>query len=213
MNNSILIIEGLIIGLSLAAPVGPMAMLCIQRTLSQNIYFGIISGTGIAVTDALYGLTAAFGLTMVSDFLITHKMWLGVGGGLFLLYLGWQTIQSSKQLNEARQSKANGYISAFSSALFLTLTNPMTILAYVAIFSGAAISTDGTHSAAFIMTAAIFLGSLSWWVFLCSVVSATKHKLNAKHIYAINIGSGLILVGFALYMLWQAMSSFILNNI
>lgn len=199
MSISFLVIQGLIIGFSLAAPVGPMAMLCIQRTFIGGLSLGLLSGLGIAVADAVYGLTAAFGLTMVSDFLIAHKTWLGLGGGLFLLYLGIQTIRSYKQVSQAKSTQAAGHLSAFGSAFLLTLANPMTILAYVAIFSSAAISIDGTRSAAFIMTGAILMGSLGWWVFLCCLVAATKHKLKAMHMRAISIVSGLILSGFGVY--------------
>ena len=205
MNTPFLIAQGLIIGFSLAAPVGPMAMLCIQRTLAGGLGLGLLSGLGIAVADAVYGLTAAFGLTMVSDFLIAYKTGLGLGGGLFLLYLGIQTICSYKQSSQATSTQATGHLSAFGSAFLLTLTNPMTILAYVAIFSSAAISIDGTHSAAFIMTGAILIGSLGWWVFLCGLVAATKHKLNAKYMRAISLVSGLILSGFGLYAIGSAL--------
>ncbi|MEI6790069.1 MAG: LysE family transporter [Myxococcaceae bacterium] len=204
MKIELLIIQGLIVGFSLAAPVGPMAMLCIQRTLLGGLSLGLLSGLGIAVADAVYGLTAAFGLTMVSDFLIAYKTWLGLGGGLFLLYLGIQTIRSCKQVNQVQSVQTTGYLSAFGSAFLLTLTNPMTILAYVAIFSSAAISIDGAHSAAFIMMGAILIGSLGWWVFLCGLVAVTKHKLNSQHMRIISLMSGSILIGFGVYVMISA---------
>ena len=205
MKIELLIFQGLIIGFSLAAPVGPMAMLCIQRTLTGGLSLGLLSGLGIAVADAVYGLTAAFGLTMVSDFLIAYKTWLGLGGGLFLLYLGIQTIRSYKQVSQVQSAQTRGSLNAFGSAFLLTLTNPMTVLAYVAIFSSAAISIDGTHGAVFILTGAILIGSLGWWVFLCGLVAVTKHKLNAQHMRTIGLVSGSILIGFGIYAMISAL--------
>ena len=195
-----MIIQGFIIGFSLAAPVGPLGLLCIQRTLARGFLFGLLTGLGVAFADAAYGLTAAFGVTVVSDFLIAHQTVLGIMGGFFLSWLGFKTVlNSSSKVSTVHVENTGGHLRAFLSAFLITLTNPMTILSYVAIFSSATFAI-GEKGAAFILTLAIFVGSLSWWVILSSVVAATKHKIRPEHMRLINICSGLLLLAIGLYM-------------
>ncbi len=192
-------LQGLMIGFSLAAPVGPMATLCIQRTLIQGLSFGLLTGIGIAVADGVYGLVAALGLTAVSDFLIAYRGLLGVVGGLFLLWLGFKTLRTPAKPVGSLDAQRTSRLSAFSSAFVLTLTNPMTILTYIAIFSSMAITTDGSNLSGLVLISAILTGSFAWWVFLCGLVSMIRHRLPAKTMCWINIGSGVILIAFGLY--------------
>src|SRR3954468_17812764 len=133
MDASI-IITGVILGFSIAAPVGPIGVLCIRRSLAEGRRVGLATGLGAATADALYGAVAAFGLTAISSFLIGQKSWLGLIGGLFLCYLGIRTFQSQPAENPATLP-SGGLLSAYSSTLLLTLTNPMTILSFVAVFA------------------------------------------------------------------------------
>lgn len=192
-------LQGLMIGFSLAAPVGPMAMLCIQRTLLQGLSFGLLTGIGIAVADGVYGLIAVLGLTAISDFLIAYRCVLGVSGGLFLVWLGIKTLRVPAKQVGSLDASITGRLSAFSSAFMLTLTNPITILTYIAIFSSMAIATDGSHLSGLVLIAAILAGSFGWWVFLCGLVSMAKHRLSSTTMHWINMGSGIVLVAFGLY--------------
>src|SRR5262245_7035527 len=130
--------RGVLIGLSVAAPVGPMAILCMRRTLAQGRLTGFVSGLGIATADACYGAIAAFGLTSIANVLVDQSDWFGILGGLFLLYLGVKTMRSPPIEGAAgagTRRPADGLM-AFGSTLGLTLTNPTTILSFVAIFAG-----------------------------------------------------------------------------
>jgi len=203
----LLMAQGLVIGFSLAAPVGPLGLLCIQRTLRHGFTIGLLTGVGVALADAVYGLIAAFGFTIVSDFLVQHRSLISMAGGLFLGWLGAKTLMNYQaHPHAAHEKKGSGWWNALFSAFLLTMSNPMTIMAYVAIFSSSSIAIeDASHEAAFLMTLAIFTGSLAWWLILSGVVAATKHRLNQKHLSAINIVSGLILIGFGIFAVVAAL--------
>src|SRR5262245_39857321 len=129
------LLKGIVIGLSIAAPVGPIGVLCIRRSLANGSKVGFVTGMGAATADALYGGIAGFGLTAVSAFLVNQRTWLSVTGGVFLCYLGIHTFLS-KPAQGAAEGRGRGLLSAYSSIFLLTLTNPMTILSFVAVFAG-----------------------------------------------------------------------------
>ena len=120
--DSDLLLRGGLIGLAIAAPVGPIGVLCIRRTLADGWVFGLVSGLGAATADALYGCIAGFGLTLVSAALISHQAWLRLAGGLFLCYLGTRTL-ISRPAEQAASVRGGGLWRAYGSTLFLTLTN------------------------------------------------------------------------------------------
>ena len=136
-----LFIRGLLIGLSIAAPVGPIGVLCIRRTLANGRLSGFFSGLGAATADAFYGSLAAFGLTVVTDFLVGIGIWLQIAGGLFLLYLGFTTWRA-RSYHSAAQMRSNGLARDYGSTLLLTLTNPLTIISFAAIFAGIGLSSQ-----------------------------------------------------------------------
>src|SRR5689334_9571919 len=134
-------IKGIIVGFSLAAPIGPIAVLCIRRTLAHGTAIGILSGMGAAVADAFYGLVAGFGLTHISNLLIRYNTLLGIFGGAFLLYLGFKTFFSQPDTGtESVQVVERRYMRAFVSTLFLTLASPFTIITFVAVMAATGIA-------------------------------------------------------------------------
>jgi threonine/homoserine/homoserine lactone efflux protein len=195
-------LKGLIFGFSIAAPVGPIGLLCIQRTLVQGRVFGLVSGLGAATADAIYGLIAGFGLTVLSNFLIGQQFWLRLVGGLFLCYLGVKTFISKASETPAKAQGKN-ILSTYLSVFFLTLTNPMTILSFGAIFAGLGISNHQNNSvSALILVLGVFLGSALWWLLLSSGVSFFKHRINRKSLTIINRLSGVIILMFAAMSLY-----------
>lgn len=197
-------IKGLIIGFAIAAPVGPIGILCIRRSLVQGKQYGIVSGLGAATADAVYGMIAAFGLTVVSNFLIDQKFWLQVIGGCFLCYLGMQTLRSKPSEKPANVQGGN-LLKAYTSTLFLTITNPMTILSFVAIFAGLGLSMEQSNIIfSILLVLGVFGGSVFWWVLLSTGVSFFQEKLNLKSMVWINRLSGLILLIFGLAAVYQA---------
>lgn len=192
------LLKGLLIGLSIAAPVGPIGILCIRRTLAKGRRFGFVSGMGAATADAFYGLIAALGLTVLMDFLLGQKDWLQGIGGLFLLYLGLQIFRSNPA-TDAAKARGESLLGSYTSTLFLTITNPMTIMSFLGIFAGAGIgNVDSDISSALKLVMGVFLGSAFWWLFLCLLVGWAKERLNSNSLKWVNRLSGLLVIGFGI---------------
>ena len=191
-------LKGLIIGFSIAAPVGPIGVLCIQRTLHYGRTSGLLTGLGAATADCIYGAIAAFGLTVISSFLIQQQFWFSLIGGTFLLYLGVKTFLS-KPVKNATIKSHKGFLYDYSSTVLLTLTNPATILSFVAIFAGLGLGSfsRGAFSAV-LMCAGVGLGSALWWVILSSSVNLFRGKLNPSILGLVNNTSGVVIIVFAL---------------
>ena len=196
---TVLFAKGLAFGFVLAATVGPMWVLCLRRTLAYGAAAGLASGMGIAVADGLYGAVAAFGLTAVSGFLLAHAFWIGLAGAIFLFYLGAKTLLARPVL-EASAPAPTGLAAAFASTLGLTLANPPTLLAFAAIFAGLGLAQGTDYAAAALLTLAVFLGSAAWWLILAASAGALRARLGPRLLRAINLVSGITLLGFAL---WQ----------
>lgn len=191
------------IGFSIAAPVGPIGVLCIRRTLSDGRAYGLVSGLGAAAADTVYGCIAGFGLTFVSNLLIEQQRWLRLGGGIFLCYLGLRTLLSRPHSQEVAPG-GNGLFSAFASTFFLTLTNPITIISFAGIFAGLGIvSAQGDYFSAGILVAGVFLGSGLWWFILSNIVSFFRTQLNSDKMGWINRLAGIVIAGFGLLALFN----------
>lgn len=206
-----LLFKGMIVGFGIAAPVGPIGLLCIQRTLRDGRAVGLASGLGAATADGLYGLVAAFGLTLVTTFLVEQRLWFGLVGGLFLLYLGMRTLlsQPAKTAAVIAESRdASGRLAAaYGSTFLLTLTNPMTILSFVAIFAGAGLAAGGAGTSAAWMVAGVFAGSAAWWLLLSGGVSLLRHRFTQGAMLWVNRGAGLLITGFGLFALLSTWSA------
>lgn len=193
--------RGLVIGLSIAAVVGPMCILCIQRTVSRGQLYGLISGMGIATADAVYGSIAAFGLTVITGFLVSQQGWIRLIGGLFLIYLGLKTIFTRPAVRAA-VAKANGLLGAYVSTFLLTLTNPLTILSFAAIFAGIGVGGAGKgYLAALMVVLGVFAGSALWWCVLTGGVSLLRGKFTPQWLQWINRLSGIIIALFGAFAL------------
>ena len=194
-------LRGLLIGFSIAAPVGPIGVLCIRRTLAEGRLAGFLSGMGAASADMFYGAVAAFGLTAVQDILLGQSNWLRLVGGIFLLYLGVKTFLS-KPAEQAARSSRGGLFGAYLSTFFLTITNPITILSFIAIFAGLRLGeTNGNYTTASTMVLGVFLGSATWWFTLSFVVGLLRDRFNASWKIWINRIAGVIISSFGIIVL------------
>jgi threonine/homoserine/homoserine lactone efflux protein len=169
-------LKGLAIGFSIAAPVGPIGVLCIRRSLLEGRQVGLATGIGAATADAIYGCVAAFGLTVISSALVGYRSWLGFLGGLFLCYLGVRTFMSSPAARVA-EIQGRGLLAAYLSTLFFTLTNPMTILSFVAVFAGLGLGSSPNYLAASVLVTGVFIGSALWWLLLSSGVGLFRSRV------------------------------------
>ena len=196
-----LLLRGGIIGLSIAAPVGPIGVLCIRRTLAEGRLAGLVSGLGAATADAFYGSVAAFGLTFISGLLVRQQAWLRLAGGLFLCYLGLKTLLA-RPAQQAAAVRSQGLLGTYASTVFLTLTNPMTILSFAAIFAGMGLGqTHGDYTSAGLLVLGVFLGSASWWLLLSGSVGALRARFPAAGLLWVNRISGIIIAGFGIVAL------------
>ena len=195
------LVKGGVIGFSIAAPVGPIGVLCIRRTLAEGRASGLVSGLGAASADAVYGCIACFGLTFISGLLLGQQTWLRSVGGVFLFYLGIRTFLA-QPAQQAASFKAGGLFKAYASTFFLTLTNPMTILSFAAIFAGLGLANSrGNYISASLLVLGVFIGSAFWWLLLSGGIGAYRHKFPTSGLLWVNRISGVIIVGFGLLAL------------
>ena len=198
-----ILVKGLVVGFLLAAPIGPIAVLCVQRTLSQSRLTGFLSGLGAAMADAIYGCIAALGLTLISKLLIEHRNWLQVVGGAFLCIVGVRTF-FSKAAERKPAPKWPGLLGAFFSALFLTLTNPMTFVAFAAIFASVGLGSVRDNKVDIgALVAGVFLGSALWWTVLIGSAHAFRSKMTLDRLGRLNKVAGVVvtLVGLTYLLL------------
>lgn len=190
-------LKGLLIGFSIAAPVGPIGLLCIQRTITYGRKSGLVSGLGAATADGFYGMVAGLGLTAVSALLMRMQVWVRLVGGAFLLYLGLKALLSTPPANAAT-SAHRGLLSDYISTVFLTLTNPLTILSFAAVFAGVGLlSSSRDFVSAIALVAGVVLGSSLWWLALSGGVSFFKARFTERSLKIVNTVSGSILIAFA----------------
>lgn len=191
-------LRGLVIGFSIAAVVGPIGILCIQRSMQKGFRFGFTTGMGAATADGIYGGIAAFGLTLISGFLVHQQTWIRLLGGLFLVYLGMRTALS-RPAEQAAQSRDNNFLAMYASTLLLTFTNPLTILSFTAVFAGLGVGVSGKGSpAAVLVTLGVFSGSSIWWLLLSGGVSLLRARITRRWLPWINRIAGVLLVIFGI---------------
>ena len=198
-----LLLKGLLIGFAIAAPVGPIGVLCIQRSLHDGFKVGLMTGMGAAFADGTYGLIAGFGLTAVSSFLNNYQIAIRIIGGVYLLYLGLKLILTKpKERSEVGSSDRSPW-HAFLTTYFLTLTNPTTILSFIAIFAGLGLGTvksDFMH--AIILVLGIIIGSAAWWFILSGGIAfILHHRITKNTVKYINWMSGIIILLFGIFAL------------
>ena len=191
-------LQGLLIGFSIAAPVGPIGLLCIQRTLTWGRTSGLVSGLGAATADAVYGSVAGFGVTFVSTFLVNQQVWIRLLGGVFLVYLGARIFVSIPH-DSSQTTRKHRSITDYASTLALTLSNPLTIISFAAVFAGLGlVSAKGDYGAAAVLVSGVFTGSALWWVILSTSASLFKRTLRSGGMRWVNRVSGAVIVAFGL---------------
>ena len=221
-------VKGLIVGFALAAPVGPIAALCVQRTIAKRWMAGFVSGLGAAFADGLYGLLAAFGATFISEFLISEHEWLQRVGGVILILLGLRLIlkrvvppeapaaanpgetanHPDRKANANSNANANGEASRrgltgyFLATLVLTLTNPMTFVAFAAVFATMGLGATRGHSILTVeLVAGVFAGSALWWTILTGLAHAVRHHFDFRKLAVVNRATGVFVIGVGIVYL------------
>lgn len=196
-------IKGLIVGFAIAAPVGPIGILCISRTLTEGRLRGLATGVGAAVADALYGCIAGFGLNMVATLMLEQLIWIRVIGGSLLCLMGYKILRTKVEAHADGTSDAKGIAGAFASSFFLTLTNPLTLLSFAAVFAGLRLhELLGNSGELWMLVLGVFTGSSLWWVILTLGTGLFRRKLSPRGLRWINLVSGAVIIGFGLFALF-----------
>ena len=196
--------RGFMLGFTIAAAVGPISLLTIRRTLAHGRAYGLASGMGVAAADATYGAIAAFGLTAVTTVLVGWRPVLGLVGAAFIVLLAWRTFRS-RPAAVAVAGERPGLGGAFVSIFGLTMTNPMTILSFAALFAGFGVVGGGLG--AVLLVLGVFGGSAAWWVVLTSVVGVLRSRITVRGLTWVNRIAGVALFGFALAAAAASVSS------
>jgi len=214
-----LLIKGLIVGFCLAAPVGPIAALCVQRTISKSFLSGLVSGLGAAAADAFYGMVAAFGATIVSEFLIAERSWMQRVGGVILIFMGLRLaltkpprengkdreseVGSGRGGKKANGNNNRGLAGDFISTFLLTLTNPMTFVAFAAVFATMGIgAVRGRPFLTAELVGGVLLGSQLWWTILCGGAHALRRHFDYRKLITINRATGIFVIGVGVVYLF-----------
>lgn len=203
-----LFVQGVIVGFAIAAPVGPIGVLCIGRTLTQGRLRGLATGLGAALADSIYGGVAGFGLNAVANIMLQQLIWIRLIGGCLLCLMGYKMLRT-KVADQKGDEPATSITGSFASAFVLTLTNPMTLLAFAAIFAGLRLPELRSHiEDVWLLVLGVFSGSALWWLFLSMGTGVFRKSLSPRGIRWINWISGGAIIGFGLFTLfvpaWKA---------
>ena len=194
-------LKGIVIGFAMAIPVGPIGLLCIRRSVSDGRLAGCICGLGAATADAVFGAVAGFGLTAITSSLLEHRSWLQLGGGAFLLVIGFATLRARPVMSNGRPASMSSLAAAYVSTLVLTLSNPMTLLSFLGVFAGFGVGA-AIHSAwsAGWLVFGVFVGSATWFLVLTGMAVRMGARLERGGLRTVNLLSGL---GIAAFGAWQ----------
>ncbi|MEN6351424.1 MAG: LysE family transporter [Syntrophomonas sp.] len=190
---------GIIVGFCIAAPVGPIALLCIQRGLRYGFKAGLITGIGAAMADALYAGLAGWGLVWLSSFISYRHTGLQMITGVFFVLMGVRSL-STPPITKTEDPGTVRRWGLFVSSFFLTLSNPMTFLAFAAVFAGLGLSAAHHGPSAFMLMAGVAAGSAGWWLLLCTLVQFFHTRLNETHIRYINCITGAAIMVLGVYL-------------
>jgi threonine/homoserine/homoserine lactone efflux protein len=190
----IFLLKGIAVGIVIAVPVGPVGVLCVRRTIFEGRLFGFLSGLGAASADTIFGIVAGFGLTVISDVLLDYQTWLRAAGGLFLVYVGVSALRKHITRCEAPERNAENLLSAYLSTFALTITNPVTIIAFLGIFAGVGFTgEEATLGRAGMLVAGVLLGSLIWWLGISLGAGLFRKSFGERHLVLLNRISGGVL--------------------
>jgi threonine/homoserine/homoserine lactone efflux protein len=196
------LLRGIAIGLAVAIPVGPIALLCMRRTLERGFLIGFGTGLGAAIADLFYASIAAFGISAVEKMLLEYRTALSFVGGIFLLILAARTATGKVAVGREVNPRTGSAVTAFASGFVLTATNPLTVLGFVAIFAGFGVGEGLTDtSRAVSLVIGVMAGSILWWLILNGIIARIRHFFAPRTLQRLNLGAGALIAAFGFYEL------------
>lgn len=200
MKGFELLIRGLLAGLIITAPVGPVNVLCVQRTIAKGWRSGLFSGLGSAVADTLYAAIAGFSISFVIQFLLREVFWIRFFGGILLILLGvWYYFRPPQPIDRQKQGGTDGADSA--STFLLTLTNPTTVLSFLAVLAALGLSSSRPWYLTLLMVLGIFCGAMLWWVILTGIANRLRDRFTDRAMVWMNRIGGLAIGAFGVITL------------
>jgi threonine/homoserine/homoserine lactone efflux protein len=200
-------VKGLLAGFLIAAPVGPINVMCVRRTIVYGRLVGIVSGIGAATADTFFGAIAAFGLTFLHDFLMREKFWFAIVGAALLVIMGVRLLIAKppqKKKDEPEDADPATLLGDFTSTGFLTLTNPVTVLSFLAVFGAFGVQNQERSLAdSWTLLLGVFLGSCTWWLLLTTTVGLLRDRFNREGLRWANRIAAVVILGFAVLVLWK----------
>lgn len=188
-----LLLKGIVIGFAMAVPIGPIGIICIRKTLTEGRMRGLIIGLGAATADMLYGSIAAFGLTIISDTLLSQRVWIRLAGGALLLYLGVRTFRARPK-DPKIEIQNSGRLRSYFTTIFLTLTNPLTVFAFLAVFAALGLGNGLSLFSSSVLVAGVFAGSFLWFLSLSSGATFFRKKLDLVGMRWVNKIAGILII-------------------
>ncbi len=193
--DAVLFMKSVLAGMAIAAPVGPVGVLCLRRTVVEGRLPGLVSGLGAALADALYGCIAAFGLAALAGLLLDHQDALQLAGGIFLVVMGVRILKAPAR--PAAEARPGGLFAQFASTFVLTAVNPITILAFAGIFAALGVIVAANDPVgSLVLVAGVFVGSSLWWLGIVVVASLLHGRLEDRHLIRVNMFSGTLVLAF-----------------
>ncbi len=209
------LVLGFLVGFPIAASPGPILFLVLRRTLARGWRSGLVSGLGVASGDATYAALAAFGVAAVTNLLIGQRRWIGLAGGIAILIIGIRTVVSHRPAAPTLPSPRGGgvlrergerILGSYALMVVLTLSNPSTILSFTAVFAGLGIHVAAGWGPALALVMGVWVGSLTWWIVLTSVVSRLRERVTPSTIRGFGLVSGIALLGFGVFTVGAALT-------
>jgi len=189
----IIFLKGIFIGFAMAVPIGPIGIMCVRKTLTEGRLRGLIIGLGAATADLLYGCVAAFGLTYISNVISTERIWIRLIGGTLLLFLGVRTYRA-RPADPKLHAHSSGMLGSYFYIVFLTLTNPLTIFAFIAVFAALGLANEVNIFSGLSLVLGVFIGSGLWFLLLSSGVTLFRKKLDILGLQWVNRIAGILII-------------------
>ncbi len=187
------------LGLAIAMPVGPIALICIRQALTRGFGAGLAAGLGVALADATYGAIAAFGLTAITNVLVNMQTPLRAAGLAAMIWLAWR-IWRDADVPKHIAPGARAGLATTAQLFVLTIANPMTILTFLALFVGAGVGMGESYEYSMALTLGVFSGSLGWWIVVAGLTGILRNRINDQSVRWVNRASALMIAGLAIWI-------------